>query len=64
VKVGDLVTYTHDMLDHLNTDLNITGIIIEVINDIEAPPVCKILWHDGAIDKEWTDDLEVLNESR
>ena len=40
------------------------GIIIEVISDIEVPPVCKILWSDGQIEKEWTDELELLNESR
>ena len=60
MKVGDLVTYTPDVFGDLNT----AGIVIEVINNIEAPPVCKVLWHDGTIDKEWTDDLEVLSESR
>jgi len=36
------------------------GIIIEVIDHIEVPPVVKVLWPDGFIDKEWTDELEVL----
>ena len=41
-----------------------TGIIIEVIDHIEVPPVCKVWWPPGVIDKEWTDELEVINESR
>ena len=40
------------------------GIIIEVIDHIEVPPVCKVWWQTGVIDKEWTDELEVINESR
>ena len=40
------------------------GIIIEVIDHIEVPPVVKILWQDGVIDKEWTDDIEVISASR
>tara|TARA_B100000700_G_C15045040_1_gene857452 strand:- start:1854 stop:2018 length:165 start_codon:yes stop_codon:yes gene_type:complete len=40
------------------------GIIIEVIDHIEVPPVCKVWWPPGMIDKEWTDELEVISESR
>ena len=40
------------------------GVIIEVIDDIEVPPVCKVLWTAGVIDKEWTDELEVISETR
>jgi len=40
------------------------GIIIEVIDHIDVPPVVKILWQDGVIDEEWTDDIEVINASR
>jgi len=40
------------------------GIIIEVIDHIDVPPVVKILWQDGVIDKEWTDGIEVINASR
>lgn len=58
MKVGDLVVYTPDVFGDIDT----TGIIVEVINGIEAPPVCKVFWHDGTFDKEWTNDLEVINE--
>ena len=40
------------------------GIVIEVIDHTEVPPVIKVLWSDGTIDKEWTDDVEVISESR
>ncbi len=36
------------------------GIIVEVIDHIEVPPVCKVLWSPGVVDKEWTDELEVI----
>jgi hypothetical protein len=57
VKVGDLVRWLS-----VGSDINATGIIIEVIDGIEVPPVCKVLWNSGEIDKEWTDELEVINE--
>jgi hypothetical protein len=60
MKVGDLVIYTPDAFGVIGA----TGIIIEVINSIEVPRVCKVFWHDGTLDKEWTDDLEVISESR
>ncbi len=55
MKVGDLVrSVTHGILVQSRR----VGIVIEVIDHIEVPPVVKILWPDGVIDKEWTDELE------
>jgi hypothetical protein len=61
VNVGDLV---RPILGKEFPQEPQIGIIIEVIDHIEVPPVVKILWQDGVIDKEWTDDIELLNESR
>ena len=61
MKVGDMV---HPILGKEFPQEPQFGIIIEVIDDIEVPPVVKILWQDGVIDKEWTDDIEVISESR
>ena len=36
------------------------GIVVEVIDGVELPPGCKVLWSMGIIDKEWTDELEVI----
>ena len=58
MKVGDLIRscYT-DEEEHV-------GIVIEVINsDYQVPPVCKILWPSGEIQKEWTDDVKVISET-
>lgn len=61
MKVGDLVrSVPHGIL----TQSHRVGIIIEVIDHIEVPPVVKILWPGCVIDKEWTDDIEVISESR
>jgi hypothetical protein len=44
----------------LGNDSIDTGIVIEVIDHIEVPPVVKVLWPNGTIDKEWTDELLVV----
>lgn len=60
MKVGDLV---QPVLGREFPQEPQIGIIIEVIDDIEVPPVVKILWPGGVIDKEWTDELEVVSEA-
>ena len=64
MKVGDLVRSIYDG-EPLGNDLINFGIIVEIINsDYTVPPVCKIFWHDGTIEKEWRDDVEVIDESQ
>ena len=63
MKVGDMVrSVQHGILIQSNR----VGIIIEKINHKPevVPPVVKVLWNSGEIDKEWTDDLEAVNENR
>ena len=56
MKVGDLVA---------SPDRGWTiGIVVEMIDDIELPPVVRVLWEDGTIEKDWIDDLEIAHESR
>ncbi len=62
MKVGDLVHHSADA-QMAGDDISV-GIIIEVIDHVEVPPAVKILWQDDSIDKEWTDDIEVISESR
>lgn len=59
MKVGDLVRSIIDGPPLGNDPAN-TGIIIEVIDHIEVPPVVKVLWTNGTIDKEWADELWVV----
>ena len=61
MNVGDLV---QPVLGKEFPEEPQAGIIIEVIDDVEVPPVCKVLWSPGVIDKEWTVELEIINESR
>ena len=59
MKIGDLVrSVPYGIL----TQSGRVGIIIEKINHEPevVPPVVKVLWNSGEIDKEWTDDLELL----
>lgn len=58
MKVGDLVQPIDGKEFPQEPQI---GIIIEVINHIAVPPVCKVWWPSGVIDKEWTDELEVVN---
>jgi hypothetical protein len=59
MKVGDLV---QPVLGKEFPEEPQVGIIIEVIDDIEVPPVCKVLWSQNIINKEWTARLEVISE--
>ena len=63
MKVGDLVQGPNNI--GIEDWVLHVGIVIEVINsDYRVPPVCKVMWQTGLIEKEWTDDIEVINESR
>ena len=60
MKIGDMVkSIPHGILVQSSR----VGIIIETITqDPEVvPPVVKVFWNSGEIDKEWTDDLEVIS---
>ena len=57
VKVGDLVRgHTTDARFGEASSLD-TGIVIEIIDHISVPPCARILWQDGSIGKEWTDEI-------
>jgi hypothetical protein len=59
MKVGDLVR-CHPRWSGDGTP---AGVIVEMIDtDHSVPPVCKVFWSSGDIDKEWTDELEVICE--
>ena len=70
MKVGDLVTRKPEWGAWVKRnpwmitakDLEI-GIILEVRDDIEVRPAVKIMWSGGAIEKDRTDDLELVNEN-
>ena len=55
MKVGDLVQPT---LGREFPEEPQIGIIIELIDQIEVPPVCRVLWGDGIVEKDWADELE------
>ena len=58
MKIGDLVRGLYSDFDGEKI-----GMVIDVINsDYHVPPVCKILWPTGEIEKEWTDDVEVVTK--
>ena len=62
MKVGDLVrSVSHGILAQSNR----VGIVLETINHEPevVPPVVKVLWPGSIIDKEWTDDLEVVDRN-
>ena len=61
MKVGDLVQPTTGKEFPEEPQV---GIIIEVIDYTDAGAICKVLWTGGVIDEEWTNELEVVNESR
>lgn len=59
MRIGDMVkSIPHGILVQSSR----VGIVIETITqDPEVvPPVVKVLWNSGEIDKEWTDELWVV----
>ncbi len=58
MKIGDMVKN----IPTVNSDKSRVGIIIGAIvsNPETIPPVVKVLWSSGEIDKEWTDELWVV----
>ena len=69
MKVGDLV-WGREHEEFINGDLvDDIGIVIAASDlsrchrGVDAS-VVKVLWSNGSVDKEWTDELEVINESR
>ena len=55
MKVGDLVT---------EPDGYAIGIVLEMIDHIEVPPVARVLWGHGDITKDYVDFLKVISEGR
>ena len=64
MKVGDLVRGREIEFVEDKSIWSDIGVVIEVINNDEVPPVVKVLWPGGTIDKEWSDELEVINAGR
>ena len=70
MKVGDLVTRKPEWGEWVKynpwmiteKDLEV-GMIIEVVDHIEVPPIVKIMWPDGSVEKDRTDELKVVNEN-
>jgi hypothetical protein len=57
MKVGDLVAD----VDHLAIDGELdVGIVVEVISNVEIPPLIAVLWDHGNISKSYQDELRVL----
>jgi len=63
VKVGDLVYYNMEVQDPRRY-----GLVIEIVNRKRMglpethPPLCRMLYPDGNIEKEWSDELEIVNK--
>ena len=62
MKVGDLVFGRWHEISNGQDLVAEFGLVIELIDHIETPPVCKVLWASTGIEKEWTDDIEVISE--
>jgi hypothetical protein len=61
MKVNDLVSYSED---EFNDRLGTWGIVIDVQDEKLAPPVVTIFWETGEFERVYSDELEVINESR
>ena len=56
MKVGDIVCGATSLLDpHLGT-------VIDIFDELEAPPTIEVLWDDGEVETYWQDDLRSVIE--
>lgn len=62
MKIGDLVKWFQE--DDLPGCVSRTGIVVEMISHPFVPTACRVLWPNGSLEKDWVDELEVVNESR
>jgi len=67
MNVGDIVTKvsdwassskTHRWIKFDSSETKGKGMVVEIIDDIHVPHLCKILWSSGEISKEYTDEVE------
>ena len=61
MKVTDLVSYSEN---EFNDRLGTRGIVIDVQDEKVTPPLVTILWETGEFERVFSDELEVINESR
>ena len=62
MKIGDVVRCSLDRED----DYSNLGLIVSITNSAPevCPPVCRVLWSDNRLEKDWFDELEVVCESK
>ena len=58
MKVGDLVRHVLQPFGDESV-----GIIIELVDHIEVPPVAKVLWQDGSVEKQRMVDIEAVKKN-
>ena len=61
MKVGDLVRYNRD---EYNDRLGTHGIVVDLDDKHVCPPVAAVLWNTKETERIFSDELEVINESR
>ncbi len=57
IQVGDLVWGREHEESPGSVSVDDIGVVTEVIDHLEVPPVVKVLWSNGTIDKEWINEL-------
>jgi hypothetical protein len=57
MRKGDLVT---DISADTDSDSLETGIVLNIMRNVEIPPLIEVLWDTGAISRTYSDDLRLL----
>lgn len=61
MKLGSLIRYSEN---EYNDRLGTRGVVIDVQDENVAPPVVTIMWETGEFERVFSDELEVISESR
>ena len=64
MKTGDLVLSREIEFSNGTALTPEIGIVIEMQDPRVVPPSALIMWQSGNLGKEWSDELEIINESR
>lgn len=66
MKLGDLIKHARVHPDHdpYTGTPDILGVVIDIQDKDVLPPIVTTMWETGAIEKIYSDELEVVSESR
>lgn len=64
MKVGDLVRINQSISEYAAVRGDMTGVLVELYKLETRPALFSVLWSDGQAENLYSDELEMISESR